>query len=125
MPLPRLSALAPRQGSYTPVGSMNQQVTILKPSGRNGDGSTPPPGPFATTWAAIRPLAGNELYKAQQIAQQVSHLVTIPWQMGITQQMTISYEVAGNTRIFQIKAIEDPDQRQVELRFLVMEIENL
>jgi SPP1 family predicted phage head-tail adaptor len=126
MPLRRLSFLVPPQGAYTPVGAMDREVSILAPSGRNSDGSTPPLSPFVPkTWAAIRLLQGDELYKAQQIAQEVTHLVTIAWQPGITEQMQVSYQDEGNARLFQIKAVQDPDERKVELRILAMEIQNL
>lgn len=125
MPLRRLSAVAPSQGAYTSIGQMDHVISIMAPSGRNSDGSTPPFSPFATSWASIRLLSGNELYKAQQIAQEVTHLVTMPYQPGITEQMKLTYQDQGTARNFEVKAVQDPDERKVELRLLAMEIENL
>ena len=104
---------------------MHRQIVFMAPSGRNQDGSYPPYSPYATAWAAIRLLQGQELDKAQQIAQEVSYLIATPWQRGITEQMKVIYQDESNARTFEIKAIEDIDLRQVELRLLCSEVESL
>jgi len=66
----------------------------------------------------MRALAGEELDKAQQIAQESTHLVTIPYQLGIAENMLLFFE----GRFFQIKHIEDPDEMHIELRMFCAEI---
>lgn len=117
MPLRRVSFQPPPASAYTPVGSMCHQIQLLTPGARNTGGTSQAPSPFATIWAAIRALAGQELYKAQQIVQEVTHLVTILYLPGVTEAMLVSFEA----RLFQIKAIEDPDERHIELRILCVE----
>jgi len=117
MPLPRMSFQPPSASAYTPVGSMCHAITFLAPGDRGNDGGTQPPSPVASSWAAIRALAGQELYKAQQIVEEVTHLVTVPYQLGLTESMLVKLD----NRIFQIKAIQDPDERKVELRLLCVE----
>ena len=82
-------------------------------------GKSFPPSAAMDSWAAIRALQGAELDKAQQIAQTIAQLVTIPFQRGISQNMTVK---TGDGRIFHIKFIEDPDNRQVELRLYCAEV---
>jgi SPP1 family predicted phage head-tail adaptor len=126
MPLPRLSALPRRQGAYTAPGAMNQWIQILAPGLRNaGDGSQQPASPVYTGWAEITKLSGQELLKAQQIVQQVTHEVVIPSPEadGEAQAAMIpeSGQVLFDGRIFQIESISDPDERDVELHLLCVE----
>ena len=119
MPLPRLSARVPGPGQYTNAAQMSRQVTLYRPGQRDAsDGSTTPPEPFVVSWAAIRALAGDELDKAQQIAQETTHLVTLPYQSGITENMLVKFE----ERMFQIRYIEDPDEMHWELRIFCAEV---
>lgn len=117
MSLRRLCSILPAEGAYTPIGSFDQQVQLLMPTGRAADGGDLPYSVFAISWADIRPLSARETDKGQQILQEVSHLVTIPYMPGVTQAMLVSF---GN-RTFQIEAVEDPDERQVELRIYCAE----
>lgn len=118
MPLPRLSARLPGPGQYTSAAQMSRQVTLLLPGPRQLDGSSLPPEPFDISWASIRALAGEELDKAQQIAQESTHLVSIPYRIGITENMLVQFE----QRVFQIKYIEDPDELHFELRLFCAEL---
>ncbi len=119
MPLPRLSSRPPVAGAYTTPGAFNRWITFCTaanvPSGV-------PASPAFTSWAAIRGLQGRELDKAQQIGQQASHLVTVPYQPGVQASMVIQLNEAGSTRTFQIVDIEDPDERNIELRLMCSEL---
>ena len=119
MPLRRLSAVPPALGGYTPVGARAQQVTLYLPGGRNADGSQQPSSPWAeNVWGDMRALSGAEMPKAQQLAQQATHLLVIAYQLGISENMTIDF----NGRIFQIHYIEDPDERQVSCESTVLRL---
>jgi SPP1 family predicted phage head-tail adaptor len=101
MPLKRLSS------SPNSIGGMSRQVTLNAPGGRNAaDGGPQPPSPVITTWANIRALKGDELDKASQIAQEAEHVIRIPYQLGVNEDMTVGFE----SRTFQIKYIEDQDE---------------
>ena len=119
MTLPRLSSRPPGAGQYTSPGAFNRRVTLNNPA-------NPTAGilenPAFDCWAAMRSLAGQELDKAQQIAQRSTHLITIPYQQGVAQNMTVSFNENGNTRKMQIEFIEDPDERHVELRIMCFEL---
>ncbi|HEY3972323.1 MAG TPA: head-tail adaptor protein [Candidatus Sulfotelmatobacter sp.] len=123
MSLRRLSSLPPLPGATTPLGAFNRVVTLLQPGAKNLDGTTLLPSPFAVgVWAAIRALSAQEVDKQQQIEQKVSHLVTIPFMQGVTQDMLVSNTFDGQVRTFQIVAIEDADEGRYELRMLCAEI---
>jgi SPP1 family predicted phage head-tail adaptor len=112
MPLRTLSG-------YTPIGAMSRQITLFLPGQRNSvDGTTDPPAPFGTSWATKRPLQGQEIDKAQQIAQKVSALWVLPYQLGIVESMTFTWE----NRTLQIAAIDDPDEMHFELHLYAFEI---
>jgi SPP1 family predicted phage head-tail adaptor len=116
--LRRLAFTPPSVGAYTPSGSMCEVVTFNIESALDASGNAQAPTTFGTSYANIRALTGRELDKAQQIAQQVSHLVTIPYLAGVKESMTMTTD---DGRLFRIQAIEDPDERKVELRILALE----
>lgn len=74
------------------------------------------------SWAAMRALGGQEIDKAQQFAQRSTHLITLPYQTGVEESMTVSFNEGGATRVFQIEYIEDPDERHIELRLMCFEM---
>jgi SPP1 family predicted phage head-tail adaptor len=97
---------------------MSRQVTLNSPGLRSADGGPLPPSPSITTWCSIRSLKGAELDKADQVAQESTHIIRIPYQLAITQNMTVVFE----SRIFQICFIEDEDELHVFLDLYVAEI---
>jgi len=55
--------------------------------------------------------------KAQQIAQEVTHLIIVPFQSGIKQSYSINHE----GRLYLILYMFDPDERGMELRLYCVE----
>jgi len=104
---------------YAPIGSMTRQITLFLPGQRSAaDGSTGPPAAFGTSWATKRALQGREIDKAQQIVQRVDALWVIPYQLGIVESMTFTWE----NRRLQIAAIDDPDEMHFELHLYAFEV---
>lgn len=70
---------------------------------------------FASSWAAIEPLVGTESMTAGQMQYQVSHLVRMRYQAGITTDMRV-HETAKNLYL-DIQAVIDIDDvgRQLHL----------
>jgi hypothetical protein len=123
MPLRRLSQALPPPGQYLTPGAFNKWVTFCNPGARSPvDNSQGPPSPAFSCWMALFAIAGDELDKAQQIAQKVSHLGVISYQLGVLESMTIQYLDGGITRTFQIAAIKDPDELRVQLKIYAFEI---
>jgi len=57
---------------------------------------------YATVWARVRSLAGNEQFKAQQFAPEVTHEVTVTWQAGLTDDITPLDRVSFGAKTFDI-----------------------
>ena len=112
MPLKRLSS-----ARHT-IGGMSRQVTLYLPGSRAADGGNTPPSVFCTSCADIRSLRGQELDKADQIAQVVELIVTIPYQSGILDSMLVGFEA----EMWQISYIEDEDRRHVFLDLYCAEV---
>jgi SPP1 family predicted phage head-tail adaptor len=123
MPLPRLSNRPPRAGFYAPIGAMNRLVTFYSPGARDAQGRAGAPSPaFPAVWAAVYAVAGEELDKAQQIAQKVSVVLVINYQLGVLENMTVEVPEAGATRTLQVAAIADPDGQKWQLKIYCFEI---
>ena len=117
MSLRRLSRVKVAEGTLTPVGAMDSRISLLALGDRAGDGSSEDPAVFASSWAAVSTLSGRALEKAQQIDQEVSHLVAMPYISGVTGAMQVSFE----GRIFDIQYVEDVEERKTELRLYCVE----
>jgi SPP1 family predicted phage head-tail adaptor len=103
---------------YTPRGSMVQRVTLLNQPGRDSQGHPTPATTFLDNVpAAISSLQGRELLAAQQIVQEVSHKIIIPFVDGVKENMTVVFR----GRNFQILWDQDPDERRFELQLFCVE----
>lgn len=115
MPLRRLSTAAP--GAHS-LGGMRYLVTLYEPGLPGPDGGATPDSPVLTCWAEVRALHGAELDKAQQIAQTVDHLVSMPYQVGPNENQLVGFQ----GRKLQIKYIEDEDEGRMFLDLYCEEI---
>lgn len=123
MPLRRLSQQPPRPGQYVTVGSMNRQATFYLPGAQNTTtGNAGAPSAQFQCWLALFALSGEELDKAQQIAQQARFLAVINYQSGVSEGGTFEIFEGSATRVLQIAAIEDPDGQQRQLKIYCFEI---
>jgi len=106
------------QSSYSSFGSFNNRVTLLSQnSGRTTGGEFLPPVPFATVWASVTALQGSDLAKAQEVVAQVTHKVVLRSMPGVVSSMLVQL----NARTFVIEAVQDQDERGVELVLLCRE----
>lgn len=71
----------------------------------------------ATIWGYVESLTGRELEAAQQIVAQVTHKITIRWMDGLRPQQNVVFD----NRLFQIQAIQNPDERHHALILLCVE----
>jgi SPP1 family predicted phage head-tail adaptor len=123
MPLRGLSSRVSVAGQSVGPAQMDRRLTFYSPGVRSKtDGQSGSPQAAFECWAAVSALAGDELDKAQHIAQKVSHVVVINYQFGVLENMTIQYLDGGGKRVFQIAAIEDPDEQQWQLKIYCFEI---
>ena len=101
------------------IGKLRQRITIQQLStntdsfGQGEKGWTH----FATCWAAVEPLSGKEFWNAQTIAAEITTRVKIRYREGVKPTMRILF----GSRIFEIKAITDPEEAKRELQILCSE----
>jgi head-tail adaptor len=105
---------------YASPGQLNKQATFC--SQGNALAGTAVGSAIFTSWMGMWALAGDEVDRAQQIAQKSSHLAVIPYQLGVLDSMTIQYLDGGKTRTFQIEHIDDPDEMKWQLKIYCFEI---
>ena len=123
MPLRGLSSRVSAAGRLVGPQDMTKWVTFCLPGATSAaDGTQQPPSPQFSCWASLLAIAGEELQKAQQIAQRATHLVIINYRLNVHENMLIQYIDGGVTRTFQIAAIEDPDEMRWQLKAFCFEI---
>lgn len=72
---------------------------------------------YLTVWASVEPLAGRELFAAQQVNSEVSVRIRMRYRDGITHKLRASFD----GRIYDIVAVIDREERHVELELLCTE----
>lgn len=123
MPLRGLSKRVSVAGRMIGPSDMKDWITFYGAAARNGDGSNGQPQALFASCAAIAALAGEELDKAQQIGQKLSHVIVIPYSDGLVQGGTIEFiDGSGNPRWFQIVTAEDPDEQRWQLKVYCFEM---
>ena len=101
------------------AGLLRSRVTIQQQT-RADDaygGATVTWSTFATRWAHLRPLRGSELIAAQQINSHVQGEALIRFTTGVDATMRIVY----GTRVLQILAVVNMDERDEQQRLLYRE----
>jgi SPP1 family predicted phage head-tail adaptor len=73
---------------------------------------------IAEVWARVQPLRGEEYFKAQAITSSVSARITIRYLFGIE---PIDRVLFGD-REFNVHAIINPEERNVELQLMCEEV---
>lgn len=101
------------------IGELRKLVTI------QGESSTPDDAGgyvlswtnLATAWAEITALNGREVYTAQHLEGRVTHRVTMRYRAGVTTDMRLTC----GSRVFNIRAVMNSDERNRWLELLVEE----
>lgn len=73
---------------------------------------------LATAWASIEPLSGRELYAAQELNSEINVRIKMRYRPGVLSSMRILY----GTRIFDILAVVDIEERHRVLELLCKEM---
>jgi len=100
-------------------GELRHRVTIqAKSITQNGFGEPVETwSDVATVWASVQPLAGREYFQAQQIKADITLRIRMRYRSGIQPAMRLLFE----SRVFEIQAVIDPDERHRELELLCAE----
>ena len=72
---------------------------------------------FAQRWAAINQVTGKENFNASQFAPDATTRVELRYLAGVTPKMRVKF----GTRTFEIKAVLNNMERDVELTLLCLE----
>jgi len=75
----------------------------------------------ATVWAEVQDLSGAELFAAMEIHSQVTTRITCRWRSGILPSMQVRYTTGGQSRVFDMAAMTDPEGRRRTMVLLCKE----
>ena len=94
------------------IGPLRHRLIIesANPSDDGHGGQTDPwasPVTVATVWGRIAPLRGRERLRAGQLDARHSHRITIRYRDDVT----AAQRIRSGTRIFNIRAVTDRDER--------------
>jgi len=67
---------------------------------------------FKTIWAEVQDLSGAELFAAMGEHSQVTTHIKGRWVAGILPSMQARYTTGGQSRVFDIAAMTDPEGRR-------------
>lgn len=109
------------------AGKLRYQVDIQQQStARTGTGAQQNTfALFATVRAAFEPLSGREAFIAQKIDASLDTKITIRYLSGILPHMRISWDDlrGGRTRIYDIGAVLDTNERHHEMTLAAKELD--
>ncbi len=106
------------------AGKLRHRITFQRFDGESDDYGDPLEADdshwtdVATTWAAIDPVSGRELYAAEQSQSEVTHKVRLRYRPGLTTAMRIS----RGKRRFKILSIIDWEERHESLLMMCKEL---
>jgi SPP1 family predicted phage head-tail adaptor len=72
----------------------------------------------ATVWSSVKPLVGREFFAAETVNSEVTHKVRMRYKAGITPDMRVKFGI----RIFQITAVINYQERNIELQLMCKEL---
>lgn len=98
-----------------------RRVITIRSMTRTPDGMggyTETPTDVTNIPARIVPLEGRELTQAMQTGMQRPHRIEIRYRTGMTGAKTIIYD----TRSFDVKSVQDPEEKHRELHLMADEV---
>ena len=98
---------------------LRHEITIEKLTKTRvaGGGHTKVWATFVSARACIKPLSGRERLHAMHIQDSLTHRITIRYRPGVTPAMRIKF----GTRIFNIKAVINLDERKLWIEIHALE----
>ena len=107
----------------TGSGKYRRRLTLERNQGGAKDGSFGQPQEnwqtLATRWGSIEPLAGRELWQAQQVQPDTTHRIRLRYDksLGLSQRDRAVYK----GRVFNFLAVLNVEENQVEWEILAIE----
>ncbi len=102
------------------VGAMRRRLVLEAPAAV-GDGVGGTVRSFvavATVWAQVEWLSGDERWRAGRPEQVATHRITLRWRVGVD----AGQRLREGERIFEIRAVDDPDGGRRRLVAMTEEI---
>jgi SPP1 family predicted phage head-tail adaptor len=102
------------------AGKLRHEIEIQQPS-ETQDAYGEPTGSwstFAAVRASVEPLQGREFFASQQMQAEVTTRFRIRWISGVSPSMRILF----GTRLFNISAVINPDEKNHELHIMAVEV---
>lgn len=101
------------------AGKLRHEITIqsLTRTADEMGGGVDSWATFTTSWASIEPAGSKERWFGQQIEANVTHRVRIRKQDGVTTKMRVLF----GSRVFQIRGVQDFEERGIFLDLLCEE----
>ena len=72
---------------------------------------------WQTVWASIEPISGREYWQAQQTHAELTHKLRIRY----LPSLTVRHRVLFGTRVLEINAVQNLDERNIEMVLLCRE----
>ena len=97
------------------TGELNEKIVIqVEVDGADDAAGYPSKtwSDFHTCFAAIRPLKSRERFRADRFISEDFKFFVIRWVTGITPLMRIQYDDGTSTRYFNIRGIDEIDERR-------------
>ena len=101
------------------IGRLRHKIIIEKPTETTSDTGDVIQSwaDFATVWAEVTPLKGREYWASKQTTSEITGKIRIRYLDGITPKMRVKF----GSRIFNIEAVLNPDEKKIETILLVSE----
>lgn len=104
------------------IGAMRERITLQSATrtldaGGGAVVSWTPLAFAAHVWARIEPLSGGEALQAMRLQARVTHRVRLRWRDDVTAAMRLVW----GTRVLNIRAVINPDERRRYLELLCEE----
>lgn len=112
--------MAPSNQDRAPVGALRRRLlleaAVATPDGLGG--TTQVYETVAAVWAQLEWIAGGERWRRGRPEQVATHRVTLRWRAGVD----AGQRLRDGDRLFDIRAVADPDGGRRRLVCLVQEI---
>jgi SPP1 family predicted phage head-tail adaptor len=111
--------MSPTQHDKAPVGALCRRLVLEAPVATpdGAGGSVRAFSVVAALWGAVEWLSGDERWRAGRPEQVATHRIMLRWRAGLD----ASQRFRDGDRIFEIRAVADPDGDRRRLVCLVEE----
>jgi len=109
--------------NITRISNFNKRIKLQSPTlTQSSSGQTTKSwSTYATVWAGIRTLSGNEKSRNQMVIGIESMEVSIRYSSDVS-AVSVADRIVLGSRYFDIKDVRNVDEKNIEIRMIVTEI---